>query len=94
MKALIDRHFCLATGHDTPEYKSLVKGKRMALLVTCAGPIENNADLIQQIFDRFNDYLQSDVIGKYIVPFCTTPDSLSSEAIDTAKKMHKDILGS
>jgi multimeric flavodoxin WrbA len=94
MKALIDRHLCLATGHDTPEYKSLVNGKRTVLLVTCAGPIENNADLIQQIFDRLNDYLQCDVIGKYIVPFCTTPDSLSSEAIDTAKKMHKDILGS
>jgi len=92
MKALIDRHVCLASGHGTPEHKSQVKGKRMVLLVTCAGPIENNADLIQQIFDRFNDYLQGEVIGKYIVPFCTTPDSISSEATETAKKMHKDIL--
>jgi multimeric flavodoxin WrbA len=80
MKALIDRHFCLVKGYGTPEYKSFLDGKPMALLVTCAGPIEGNADLIQALFDRINDYGKSKVIGKYVIPFCTTPDAMGNEA--------------
>jgi multimeric flavodoxin WrbA len=92
MKAFIDRHFCLATGYGGPDYKSLVEGKRTALLVTCGGPVENNADLIQAVFDRLNDYGQCHVIGKYVVPFCTTPDAIGSEAIQIVKKMAADVV--
>ena len=93
MKALIDRHFCLVTGYGSPDYKSLLEGKRTALLVTCAGPVENNADLIQESFDRLSNYGQCNIVGKYVVPFCTTPDSIASEAMETAKKMAGDIVG-
>jgi len=34
----------------------------------------------------------SDAIGKYVVPFCTTPDSISDEAMEIAKKMTGDII--
>jgi len=93
MKAFLDRHFCLATGYGTSECKSLLEGKRTALLVTCGGPVENNADLIQAIFDRMSNYLQGNVIGKYVVPFCTTPDAIGPEAMEIAKKMARDIVG-
>ena len=93
MKALIDRSFCLATGYGTPDYKSLLKGKRTALLVTCGGPVVDNADIIQAMFDRMSNYGQCKVIGKYIVPFCTTPDSIGSEAMKIVKKMAADIVG-
>lgn len=93
MKAFIDRHFCLVTGYGGPDYKSLIEGKRTALLVTCSGPVENNADLIQETFDRFSNYARCDAVGKYIVPFCTTPDSLGDEAKVAAKKMAGDIVG-
>jgi len=93
LKALIDRHFCLVKDFGTPQYQSLIADKRTALLVTCAGPVENNADLIQEIFTRMNDYLQSSVVGKYIVPFCTTPDAIGEKAMETAKKMAGDIEG-
>ena len=92
MKALIDRSFCLVTGYGTPDYKSLIKDKHTALLVTCAGPLENNADIIQTLFERMNDFGQCNVIGKYIVPFCTTPDEISPEAIEIVKKMSKDVI--
>jgi len=92
MKAFIDRHFCLATGYGTSDYKSLVEGKHTALLVTCGGPIENNADLIQAVFDRLNDYGQCQVVGKYVVPFCTTLDAIGSEAMQIVKKMAADII--
>jgi multimeric flavodoxin WrbA len=93
MKALIDRHFCLVKGYGTPEYTSLVDGKPTGLLVTCAGPIENNADLIQVLFDRINAFGRSKVVGKYVLPFCTTPEALGQEARKTVKKMAQDMTG-
>jgi multimeric flavodoxin WrbA len=93
MKALIDRQYCLVTGYGSPDYTSLLKGKRTALLVTCGGPVEKNADLIQEAFDREAQYQQWNVVGKYVVPFCTTPDALGDKAIETAKQMTRDIVG-
>ena len=91
MKAFFDRHLCLVTGYGTPDYKSLLQGKRSALLVTCGGSVENNADLIQAIFERMNNYCQADVIGKYVVPFCTTPDAIGPEAAKIAERMAADV---
>lgn len=92
MKALVDRHFCLVKGYGTPDYNSFVEGKPSTLLVTCAGPVENNADIIQVLFDRLNDYGKSKVVGKYIVPFCTTPDAMGDDAKQTVDQMSRDIL--
>lgn len=92
-KALIDRMFCLATGYGTPDYQSLLKGKRVALLVTCSGPVEDNADLIKVLFSRMSNYVQCKVIGYYVVPFCTTRDAIGSEAAAIVKKMARDIVG-
>ena len=87
MKALVDRHYCLVKDYGTPDYRSLFEGKKTVLVVTCAGPEEGNADLVQSAFDRMNDYLKSRVIGKFIVPFCTTPDRMDSKAKETAEKI-------
>ena len=92
IKAFLDRHYCLVTGYGSPNQTSLLEGKRTALLITCAGPIENNADLIQEIFDRMNDYMKCTVVGKYVVPSCTTPEAIGSEAMEIAKKMCRDIM--
>ena len=92
MKALIDRHFCMVKGYGTPEYKSFAEGKLTSLLVTCAGPVENNADIIQVLFDRLNDYGKTKVVGKYIIPSCTTPDSMDHEAKIIVDEMCRHIL--
>jgi multimeric flavodoxin WrbA len=93
MKALIDRHFCLVKGYGTPSRKSLLEGKRVALLVTCDRPIPNNADLIQGVFDRVSDYCKCKVVGKYVVPFCMNPESIQVTGREVANKMADDILG-
>ena len=92
LKALLDRHFCLVTGYGTPQCKSLIAGKPAALLVTCAGPVEQNADLIPQIFDRMASYIKTPVVGKYIVPGCTTPDALGEEAEKVAGQLAEDVM--
>lgn len=92
IKPLIDRQYCLVKNFDTPEYKSFLKNKLMALLVTCGDKLENNADLIPVIFQRECDYTGGISIGKYIVSFCTTPDQMGDKANITAAKMAEDLL--
>lgn len=94
MKALIDRQFCLVKGSGTPAYKSLVEGKKTVLLVTCAGPVEDNADVIQVMFDRENAFARCTSLGKYVIPFCTTPEKLGPEAKTTAVEIAKRIVSS
>lgn len=93
LKALIDRHFCLVTGYNAGEPKSLIQGRRTALLVTCAGPVENNADLITESFHRFSKYLLAESIGELIVPFCTAPEALGEDIRSQAAKFARKIIG-
>jgi multimeric flavodoxin WrbA len=92
MKALIDRQYCLTKWHSDQLANAFLADKPTALLVTCAGPIEENADLIQVTFDRIINYTHSHGVGKYIVPFCTTPDQLGDKADKTARAMFEDIM--
>ena len=74
MKSFVDRHFCLVTYPGLPEQSSVIEGKRVALLVTCSEPMENNADLIQIAFDRSFLRLKCLVAGKYIIDLSSAPD--------------------
>ncbi len=91
MKALIDRHYCMVSGAGPPFSQSLMLNKPIALAVTCEGPVENNADLIQVLFDRFTTYSGSICVGKYILPFCTTPNDIADRAATLAIQMVKDF---
>ena len=76
-KALMDRSLCLAKGYLTDNHRSSVEGKPIALLVTCAGVLKNNADLIGPVFDRFCKFLKARKVAELIVPLTTHPDQLS-----------------
>ena len=91
IKPLIDRHFCMAKGYGTPDRISLLKGKRAALLVTCAGPVEGNCDPIRQIFNGFSEYLQLTARGIFILPFCTVPDAIGDKGAELASSLAKSI---
>jgi multimeric flavodoxin WrbA len=88
----MERHLSLVTGYGTPGYKSLVKGKRTALLMTCGGPVENNADLVQGVFERFADYAQAENVGAFIVAGATTPDEIEAKAEGVVAEMAKAIV--
>jgi len=93
MKALVDRQNCLVKAYGTPDCVALLRGKRTALLVTCGGSVEDNADLIQEAFVRESQFQQMKVVGTYVVPNCTTPDALGGKADETAQQMATDIIG-
>jgi len=93
LKPLIDRHVCLVSGYGTPDHDSLINGKPVALLVTCAGPIEGNCDAIQGIFRGITDYGKVAAKGNFILPFCTAPDAIGDEGSALAANLAKAITG-
>lgn len=91
LRALMERHLCLVTGYGSDNWKSLIEGKRIALLVTCGGPVERNADVIQDVFDRFANFAGCEVVGKYIAAGATTPDEAEEFAGEVARKLASDL---
>ncbi|MDP4110235.1 MAG: flavodoxin family protein [Bacillota bacterium] len=87
LKTLIDRHLCLID-------KPLLDGKKVALLVTCAGDEENNADLVKQIFrrdfDGKNGLIRAKILGEYILAESDAPD-FAERAEKTASRMASEI---
>jgi multimeric flavodoxin WrbA len=92
MKALIDRHFCLVTGGGTSNCRSLLDDTPAALLVTCAGPVQGNADVIQTVFDRVCRFAKARTVNKTVIPSCTTPEALGEDARAAARKLASDIV--
>lgn len=89
MKPFVDRHMCLMN-------KSLLSGKRTALLVTCAAQEEGNADLIKEAFRRFFDgshggMVDTDLIGEYVVERSGGPD-FGQRAEAVACRMASDLI--
>jgi multimeric flavodoxin WrbA len=91
IKPLIDRHFCLVTDAGTPKWKSLIAGKPTALVMTCAGPVEENADILVKQFDSLVDYGRARVVDHLVVPLCTSPDALPVNVKEQAAKLAGDL---
>lgn len=92
IKPLIDRGFSLVTDFGTPKHRSLLEGKRIALLVTAAGPEEENTDLICQAFLRYSRYLKCEVLEPLVLPLCTTPDAMGREVEEKARRLGRKIV--
>jgi multimeric flavodoxin WrbA len=92
LKALMDRHYCLIKWDAPGGRRSLLAGKRAALLVTCGDEIENNADVVQVIFRRELEVADMTLAGIYIVPNCSTPAKLGARAAEMAEHMANELL--
>lgn len=93
MHALMERHLSLVTGYMSPDYVSLLEGKRTALLMTCGGPVENNTEFVQGVFDRVGGYSRATLVGKYFVAGTTTPDEIEGKAGEVVKELAADLVG-
>jgi multimeric flavodoxin WrbA len=92
LKTLIDRHCCLVTGYGTPQWQSLVSDKRLGLVVTCEDGLENNIDLMEELFKRFVDYLKCYHAGTLVIPFATKPGALGAEAQEQAHAFARRLM--
>ncbi len=89
IKAVIDRTYSLYTNYHQPGHASLVDGQKQALLVTGAGPYEENAEGVFDAFRRMQKPHKALNAGELYVGGCTTPDKLDAsvqqQAIDFAR---------
>lgn len=91
-KTLLDRHFCLSINFGYPNNTSSIAGKKTALLLTCMGTEEKNADIAKEIFDRsMKNVLKCNIVGEYVVSLSEFPD-FNDRARKTAEKMVNEIL--
>jgi multimeric flavodoxin WrbA len=91
LKALIDRSYSLVTGYQTPEHNSLVRGKRVGLLVTGGDSYENNAESMFTAHERFVDFLYAEKSGELYIGGCDVsaevPEEVNSKALALAQKL-------
>jgi multimeric flavodoxin WrbA len=92
MKALMDRHYCLAKNTSIPEPTYLLKDKPTVLLTTCGGTAEENADLLRIIFRREMSYLHGRVVGEFVLPSCTLPSELGRRPHEMARHMIQHLF--
>ncbi len=92
LKALFDRSFCLVSGYGTDQYRSLIKDKPVSLLATCGGPIEGNADLLQETFRRIASWSRTRLVDGVIIPGCTTPDAFTDDTRFEARALAQRLM--
>ena len=93
IKALIDRGYSLVTNYHKPGHTSLMKGKRVGLLVTGADAYEDNAEGMFTAFDRIVDFLLASKSGELYVGECSVPSELSGAVKDKALELARSLVG-
>ncbi len=77
LKTVIDRTFSLYVDYQQPGHASLIDCQRQALLVTGAGPYENNAETTFTAFGRMQNPHKTINAGELFIGSCSTPDKLN-----------------
>jgi multimeric flavodoxin WrbA len=91
MKALIDRSYSLAANYGEPGHTSLMKGKRLGLLVTGADAYEDNAEAMFTAFDRIVDYFIAVKAAELYVGNCGEPAELSDDVKQKARALAHNL---
>ena len=92
IKALIDRGYALVTNYDKPGHTSLMRGKRIGLLVTGADAYEDNAEGIFTAFDRIVDFMLARKTGELYVGECSVPAELQEEVKNKALELARSLV--
>jgi len=92
IKTLIDRTYSLVTNYHKPGHTSLMRGKRVGLLVTGADDFRDNAEGMFTAFDRYADFLLAEKSGELYVGRCTTPSELQEESRKKALELARSLV--
>jgi len=91
IKALIDRGYSLVTNYHKPGHTSLMKDKRIGLLVTGADAYEDNAEGLFTAFDRIVGFWLAVKSGELYVGGCVAPaempDDVRNRAVELARSL-------
>ena len=90
LKSIIDRSWSLVTNYNQPNHKSLIEGKRQAMLVTGGGEYDNNAEPTFFAFGKLIKFYKGINIGELFLGSCKTPETMDEKkkekAIEFARK--------
>lgn len=92
IKALIDRCYSLVTNYHKPGHTSLMRGRRIGLLVTGANAYEDNAEGMFTAFNRIVDFLLAEKYGELYVGGCNVPAELSESVKDEALTLARSLV--
>jgi multimeric flavodoxin WrbA len=93
IKPLLDRMLSQGKGYMTPEHTTSVEGKPVAFLITCGGPVENNADTLIEVCKRMGGFLKGHVIDPVVIPGCTPADPPGDAAKQQVCDLARAITG-
>ncbi len=93
IKPIVDRCLCVATGYGSSDHTSILEGRRMGLLITCAGPEAGNADLVPVMFKRCCGYTKTVPAAELIVAGCESPDKLGDDVRRRAAEFAAQLTG-
>jgi multimeric flavodoxin WrbA len=92
LKALVDRTYCVTReGDDERAY--LFSGRRGGLLVTAAGGLERNAELLVAPFEELMRYHHCVDAGHLLVPHCTGAEHLGESVREHAVSFARRLVG-
>ena len=92
LKLLIDRAYSLVTNYHKPGHTSLMKGKRIGLLVTGADEFEDNAEGVFTAFNRFSEFLLTEKSGELYVGGCSSPSALPKDLKIKTSKLAQSLM--
>lgn len=78
LKTVIDRMYSLYTDAHTPSHSSLIEGKKLAMVITGGGPMENNAEYAFIGLNKMMNYFKTINGGELFIGHCSTPDKMDS----------------
>jgi multimeric flavodoxin WrbA len=92
IKPLIDRHYCLVKNYGSSNHKSFLENKKSALLVTCAGPLQDNADLLVTCYNHLMQYVKINNPLSLVIPFLTGPESITEDNRSQARQLAATLV--
>ena len=92
IKSLVDRGYSLVTNYHKPGHASLMKGKRLGLLVTGGSAYAQNAEGMFTAFDRIVDFFIARKTGELFVGECTMPAELSTDIKEKAVGLARSLV--
>ncbi len=79
LKLAMDRFFCTFKFGEGGKYTSLLKGRKMAAVITSGGGEEDGADLVTETFRRMAKFGQTKWLGAFVVPHAANPAAILAD---------------
>ncbi len=92
LKGVIDRSYCIISGYMSEDWKTLIEGKNLGLVISGAGPIEGNMDEMPICFGKYTRWTKTNHVGNLMVGGCMPETEMKPEVKDQAKSFAEKMV--